>query len=107
VTIDERTSNKVLDGAMGDDHPVIWAKTVGKGRVVQNSMGHSWTFNNVYTANNEYLTKLLYGMLGYAAGGFLGCTDKGFEEFNPDATKNDPEACITPVVARVELKKRW
>lgn len=101
VTIKESSSNKPLEGAMGADHPVIWAKTVGKGRVVHNSMGHSWSFNNVYTAKNEYLTNLLYGMLRYTAGDFIGCMDDGYEEFNPDATSSDQEACKTPIVVSI------
>lgn len=97
VTVDESSSNKAVKGPMGADHPVIWAKAVGKGRVVHNSMGHSWSHNNVYAAKNEYFTKLLYGMLRYTAGDFIGCMDDEYYEFNPDATANDPTACVEKI----------
>jgi hypothetical protein len=80
---------------MGSDHPVVWAKTEGKGRVVHMSMGHSWSTNNVYEAKNGYLKKFLYGTLRYVSGDFTGCTDDEYVEYNPDATRSDPVACVT------------
>jgi Trehalose utilisation len=71
VTMDEKTSDKTLDGAMGADHPVVWVKAVGKGKVIHNSLGHSWSTSNVYTQADGYLTKLTWGLLRYAAGDFI------------------------------------
>jgi type 1 glutamine amidotransferase len=93
VTVDEKSFSQPVNGPMGTDHPVIWAKTEGKGRVIHMSMGHSWSTNNVYTAKSNYLTELLYGQLRYAAGDFIGCTDTKYKEYNPDATKSDQTAC--------------
>jgi type 1 glutamine amidotransferase len=103
VNIKESSANKALEGAMGNDHPVIWAKTMGKGRVVHNSMGHSWSHNNVYTAKSEYFSKLMYGMLRYAAGDFIGCMDNKDMNYNPDATKNDATACQGVGLSRVTI----
>jgi type 1 glutamine amidotransferase len=95
LTVDEQSFSKPVRGPMGSDHPVVWAKTDGKGRVVHMSMGHSWATNNVYTAKNGYLKKFLYGTLRYVAGDFTGCTDNEFVEYNPDATRSEPDACVT------------
>lgn len=97
LTVDESTFSKTVNGPMGTDHPVVWSKTEGKGRVVHLSMGHSWSTNNVYAAKNAYLKNFLYGSLRYAAGDFIGCTNNTFKEYNPDATKSDPAACLVPV----------
>jgi uncharacterized protein len=70
VTIDESTSTKTIDAPMGADHPVVWVKSVGKGKVIHNSLGHSWSTSNVYTQADGYLTKLTWGFLRYAAGDF-------------------------------------
>jgi type 1 glutamine amidotransferase len=99
LTVDEKTFSQTLNGPMGDDHPVVWAKSVGKGRVVSNSLGHSSSTNNTYTEEKGYLKSLLYGMLRYAAGDFTGCTDNGYKEYNPDATRSDTAACRTPTDA--------
>lgn len=99
LTVDERTYSKPVNAPMGDDHPVVWTNTAGKGRIVNFSLGHSWSTNNVYTAGNGYLTKLLYGNLRYAAGDFVGCMDSGYEEYDPDATRSDSAACRVPVTA--------
>jgi type 1 glutamine amidotransferase len=95
LTVDERSFSKTVDGPMGSDHPVVWAKTEGKGRVVHMSMGHSWSTNNVYEAKNGYLKKFLYGTLRYVAGDFIGCTDDEYVEYNPDAIRSDQAACVT------------
>jgi type 1 glutamine amidotransferase len=93
LRVDEGTFSKPVNGPMGADHPVVWSKVDGKGRIVHLSMGHSWSTNNVYTAKNNYLKNFLYGALRYAAGDFFGCTDANKPGYNPDATKNDPDAC--------------
>lgn len=97
LTVDEKSFRKPLDAPMGDDHPVAWSKTEGKGRVVHISQGHSHATLNVYWAKNAYLKNLVYGALRYVAGDFLGCADNAYKEYSPDATKNDPAACLTPV----------
>jgi uncharacterized protein len=94
LTIDEKSSNKTVIGAMGSDHPVVWSKTDGLGRVLHMSMGHSWSTNNVYTAKNGYLKNFLFGAMRYVAGDFLGCTDPNHLNYNPDATKNDVPNCV-------------
>ena len=94
LTVDEKSFSKTVQGPMGTDHPVVWAKTEGKGRVVHFSVGHSWSTNNVYTAKSSYLKNFLYGNLRYAAGDFVGCTDNTYEEYKPDATKSDAAACV-------------
>jgi Trehalose utilisation len=71
ATIDEKTSDKTVDGSMGNDHPVVWVKAVGKGKVIHNSLGMSWSTNNGYTQADGYLTKLTWGLLRYAAGDFI------------------------------------
>ncbi len=81
---------------MGEDHPVVWVKQEGLGRVIQFSLGYSWPNLNVYQQSDNYLTKLLYGTMRYAAKDFVGCTDIRFVEYNPDATQSDPSACLTP-----------
>lgn len=101
VTLDESSSTKPIEGPMGEDHPLVWAKRVGAGRVLHISLGHSWYFLNVYTQGDAYLTKLLYGSLRYAAGDFIGCTDPAFVEFNPDATKSQPADCKTVSPVRI------
>lgn len=93
LTVDEKSYSKTVDGPMGADHPIAWAKTEGKGRVVHNSMGHSWSTNNAYAAKNAYLKYFTYGALRYVAGDFTGCTDNRYSEYNPDATKSDFTAC--------------
>lgn len=95
LTVDEKTFSATVNGAMGADHPVVWSKTDGKGRVVHLSMGHSWSTNNVFTAQTSYLEKYLYGTLRYVAGDFVGCTDNKYTEYNADATKSDVAACKT------------
>jgi hypothetical protein len=78
---------------------------MGKGRVAHISLGFSWSHNNVYAANDGYLTQFLYGAMRYAAGDFIGCTDRAFSEYNPDATKSDPTACQTPSPIRIKLQQ--
>lgn len=106
LTIAENSFSKPVQGPMGNDHPVVWAKTEGKGRVVHFSVGHSWSTNNVYAAKNAYLKNFLYGNLRYAAGDFIGCTDNKYEEYNPDATKSDATLCkkIIPTIVRPDGK---
>ena len=99
LTIAENSFTKPVQGPMGNDHPVVWAKTEGKGRVVHFSVGHSWSTNNAYTAKNSYLKNFLYGNLRYAAGDFIGCMDNKFQEYSADVTKSDATACITPSVS--------
>ncbi len=94
LTIAENSYSQPVKGPMGNDHPVVWAKTEGKGRVVHFSVGHSWSTNNVFTAKGSYLKNFLYNNLRYASGDFTGCVDNTYQEYNPDATKNDPAACI-------------
>jgi type 1 glutamine amidotransferase len=101
LTIAENSFSQPVKGPMGSDHPVVWAKTEGKGRVVHFSVGHSWSTNNVYNAKGAYLKNLLYGNLRYAAGDFVGCTDNTFQEYNPDATKSDPAACLKKLTTSV------
>jgi type 1 glutamine amidotransferase len=101
LTIDEKSLNKTLDGAMGNDHPVVWSKTEGKGRVLHFSMGHSWSTNNVYTAKNNYLKNFMYSSLRYVAGDFLGCMDSQSQNYNPEATKNNPADCELSSIHRV------
>ena len=96
LTVDEESFSKPINGPMGEDHPVAWAKAEGEGRVAHISLGHSWQTNNVYAAKDGYLKKFLYGALRYVAGDFKGCTDHAFKEYNPDATRSDPEACVIP-----------
>ncbi|MEO7423773.1 MAG: ThuA domain-containing protein [Fibrobacteria bacterium] len=93
LTVDERSFTRTINAPMGDDHPVMWTKTVGKGRVVNFSLGHSWSTSNVYTEKNSYLTRMLYATLRYLVGDFTGCTDNAFLEYNPDATRSAPDAC--------------
>lgn len=101
VTVDEKTYSKSIDGPMGEDHPVVWVKEVGKGRVVHNSLGRSWEgMVNVYAQKDAYLKKFLYNSLRYAAGDFIGCTDANYEEYNPDATRSDLAACRTAQTLR-------
>ncbi len=95
LKVDEKSYSKTVNGPMGDDHPVAWAKVEGKGRVLHNSMGHSWSTNNVYTAKNAYLKSFMYGALRYVAGDFIGCMDNKYTDYNPDATKSDATACKT------------
>ena len=95
LTVDEKSFSKTVNGPMGADHPVVWVKLEGKGRVLHNSMGHSWSTNNVYTAKNSYLKNFMYGALRYVAGDFVGCTDNKYTEYNPDAIKSDATACKT------------
>jgi type 1 glutamine amidotransferase len=101
LTVDEKSYSQPVFGPMGSDHPVVWSKTEGKGRVVHLSMGHSWSSNNVYAAKNGYLKQFLYGSLRYAAGDFTGCTNPAYLDYNPDATKSDPAACLTPAGVRI------
>jgi type 1 glutamine amidotransferase len=107
LRVDESSFSKTVQGPMGSDHPVVWSKTDGKGRVVHLSMGHSWSTNNVYTAKNNYLKNFLYGTLRYVAGDFVGCTDNKYKEYNPDATKSDQAACkelVIPTIVRPDGK---
>ncbi len=96
LTVDEKSFSKSINGPMGDDHPVAWTKSDGRGRVAHLSLGHSWSTNNVYAAKNGYLKYFLYGAMRYVAGDFIGCTDSRNVEYNPDATKSDPTACFSP-----------
>ena len=107
VTVDEQSSTSPFSNAMGTDHPVVWAKTVGKGRVVHNSLGFSSEARNLnaYTQKENYLGNLTYNTLRYAAGDFIGCMDSAFAEFNPDATKSDPSQCATPATALLRFKE--
>jgi type 1 glutamine amidotransferase len=105
TTVDEKTYSQPVNGPMGTDHPVNWAKVEGKGRVVHMSMGHSWSSNNVYTAANSYLTNFLYGELRYAAGDFLGCMDTKYKEYSPDVTKSDSTACKTLGTTSISVNK--
>ncbi len=94
VTVDESTFDKTINAPMGADHPVVWTRKVGKGNVVSFSLGHSWSNNNVFTASNGYLQKLLYRIMRFGAGDFAGCTDSTKTKYNPDATESDPAQCL-------------
>jgi type 1 glutamine amidotransferase len=109
LTVDEKTPGANFQSPMGADHPVTWLKPVGKGRVVHNSLGHSFKEkgHNVYTQKSNYLKNFTYTSLRFAAGDFIGCMDNKYQEFNPDAIKSDPLQCKTPAVALVEFNKDW
>jgi type 1 glutamine amidotransferase len=93
VTVDESTFDKTINSPMGADHPVVWTRKIEKGNVVHFSLGHSWSTNNVYAASNGYLQKLLYRIMRFGAGDFVGCTDATKAKYNPDATESDPAQC--------------
>ncbi len=96
VTVGEKPFDPAgIRQSMGADHPLVWAKRVGKGRAVGNSLGHSLASLNVYAQQGGYLKALVYRTLRYAAGDFTGCADPGYAEYNPDATKADSGACRT------------
>ncbi len=95
VTMDEGSSTQPISAPMGTDHPVVWTKEEGAGHFVHFSLGFSWPSTNVYQQSDNYLTKLLYGTMRYVAKDFIGCTDSRFSEYNPDATKSVPSACLT------------
>jgi photosystem II stability/assembly factor-like uncharacterized protein len=59
LTVAERSFTRTINAPMGDDHPVMWTKAIGKGRVVNFSLGHSWSGSNVYTEKDSYLTHVL------------------------------------------------
>jgi type 1 glutamine amidotransferase len=40
ISIDEATYDPE-DRPMGDDHPMVWSRTIGKGRVLYSALGHS------------------------------------------------------------------
>jgi hypothetical protein len=105
LTVDERSSTAPFISPMGLDHPVAWTKTVGKGRVVSNCLGHSFGYNehNAYTQKANYLKNFTYTSIRYAAGDFIGCMDNRFAEYNPDATKSDAAQCKTPSTALVRF----
>jgi type 1 glutamine amidotransferase len=106
LTVAENTSTISFQSPMGADHPVTWAKTVGKGRVVHNSLGHSFGGgHNTYTQKTNYLKNFTYTSLRYAAGDFTGCMNKKFEEFSPDAIKSDSTQCKTPSIALLQFNK--
>lgn len=96
VSVDESSFDKTINGAMGADHPVVWANRVNKGYVINFSLGHSWSTNNAYTAGDAYLKKLIYRVMRFGAGDFSGCTDSADSNFNPDATQSDPSQCSVP-----------
>lgn len=107
LTVDEKSSTTPFISPMGADHPLAWAKTVGKGRVVSNCLGHSFgnQGHNAYTQKENYLKKFTYASIRYAAGDFLGCMDNKFEEFNPDATKSDVTQCKTMMATLIRFNK--
>lgn len=107
LTVDEKSSTTPFMSPMGADHPVAWAKTVGKGRVVSNCLGHSFgnQGHNAYTQKENYLKKFTYTSIRYAAGDFLGCMDNKYEEFNPDATKSDVTQCKTMMATLIRFNK--
>ena len=98
VTMDEK-SYSTIGYPMGDDHPLVWCKRMGKGRVVHNSLGYSNRDSNVYTQKGGFLENLLYRTMRYVAGDFTGCANPADANFNPGATQSDPAACA--VVAKV------
>lgn len=95
LTVVEASSSAPFSSPMGADHPVTWAKPIGKGRIVHNSLGHSFgeKQHNVYTQKTNYLKNFTYTALRYAAGDFLGCMDEKYKEFHADYTKSDATAC--------------
>lgn len=98
ATVDEASYSVPINGPMGTDHPVVWVKQLGKGRVVHNSLGFSWADTNVYAQKDGYLTKLLYNTLRYVAGDYVGCTD------SLDATQSDNMNCAIPLGEKSKLK---
>ena len=109
LTVAENTSSAPFSSPMGADHPVTWAKNVGKGRVVHNSLGHSFANkgHNAYTQKTNYLKNFTYTSLRYAAGDFIGCMDNKYNEFNADATKSDATLCKTQVPTLLKFNKDW
>jgi Trehalose utilisation len=108
VTIDESTSTKTIDAPMGADHPVVWVKSVGKGKVIHNSLGHSWSTSNVYTQADGYLTKLTWGLLRYAAGDFkasVACVSRPSREAHSSraAAAKINRLSITPISTAEEI----
>ncbi len=105
LTVDESSSNINFQSPMVGDHPVAWAKTVVKGRVVHTCLGHSFAErgHNAYTQKDNYLNKFIFTSIRYAAGDFLGCMDDRYAEYSPDATKSDPTQCLTQMPTRLAL----
>jgi uncharacterized protein len=107
LTVDEKSASAPFMSPMPEDHPVAWAKTVGRGRVVSNCLGHSFRErgHNAYTQNGNYLKNFTYTSIRYAAGDFIGCMSIYYQEFNPDATKSDPAECKTVNATLVRFGK--
>jgi type 1 glutamine amidotransferase len=101
MTIDEDTFSP--NPTMGADHPMIWTHEVGQGRYVYMGQGHR---ADAWTQKDGYQKEILWGLMQYAARDFQGtpgCMDSNYEEYNPDATRDDG-SCMNVGVAVTRSK---
>jgi type 1 glutamine amidotransferase len=86
----------VADGS--NDLTYIWAREVGKGRMLYNAVGHGQ--NQLMAQQDSVVPKLYWENLRYAAGDFQnGCTTQGDSKFNAGARVHVSDSCSTVSVA--------
>lgn len=85
----------------GEDVPVTWFREYGGGRFSLNGMYHT---SVVATTTNpdlrSFFDRSFIANMRFLAG-YDGCTDEGYEEYNPEATHMGENACVTPVFVKV------
>jgi Trehalose utilisation len=83
--------------APGESQPMAWAREVGGGRFVLNSSFHRDAPRTSTNATlRQFIDGAFVGTLRYIAG-YTGCMDNKYAEYNPKATHQGADACVTPL----------
>lgn len=81
--------------APGEVQPMAWAREVNGGRFVLNSAFHRDAPRTSTNATlRQFIDGALVGTLRYIAG-YTGCKDNRYVEYNPKATHQGTDACVT------------
>lgn len=83
-----------------EDMAIAWIRDYRGGRFVLNGLFHTNQITNATGALRGFFDSTLVGTMRYLAG-YDGCKDSNYVEYNPKATHQAPNACVTPVFLQV------
>jgi len=87
----------------GEVQPMAWAREVEGGRYLMNSLFHR---DVPRTSTNpqirQFVDGAFLGSMRFIAG-YTGCKDANYKEYNPKATHQGANACVTPLVSGIRV----
>jgi hypothetical protein len=84
----------------GEDKPMVWLREYRGGRYVMSGLFHTSEVTTATGTLRAFYDSTLIGTMRFMAG-YNGCKDSNYVEYNPRATHQQPNACMTPTFLRV------